>query len=94
MNVLNRAPFLQIRDATSDADFTARACASTYAIRVGIWAFVFLLVLYSALRHANGAWLLLSMLGCVLVFVLCWVWSFRIRIFGNSGFIQVAANGD
>jgi hypothetical protein len=84
MNVLNGAPFVQNRDATSDVGFTAGACASTYAIVVGIWALLFLVVLYSALRHANGAWPLVSMLGCVLVFVLCWVWSFRIRIFGNS----------
>ena len=75
---------MKSRDGKSDSDFTARACASTYAIMIGIWAFLFLLVLYSALRHANSAWPLVSMLGCVLVFVLCWVGSFRITIFANS----------
>ena len=84
MNVFNRAPFVQNRDATSDVDFTARACASTYAIMVGTWALLFLVVLYSALRHANGAWPLVSVLGGVLLFTLCWVGSFRISIFGNS----------
>ena len=75
---------VESRDGKSDSDFTARACASTYAIVVGIWTFLFLPVLCSALRHANGAWLLASMLGCVLVFVLCCVGSFRITILRNS----------
>ena len=75
---------MESRDVKAQSDFTARACAAAYARVVGIWAFLFLLVLYSALRHANGAWPLASMLGCVLVFVLCWVGLFRITIFGNT----------
>lgn len=64
--------------------FTARACASTYALLVGIWVFPLFLAVYSAVKHANGALSMVAMLGCGLAVSLFWVGRFQISIDGST----------
>lgn len=73
-----------VEKRTADANFTARACASTYAILGGIWTFMLVLVIYSARRDSKDAWQMISVLGCILLFILLWVGSFRISILGDT----------
>lgn len=70
--------------AESDIDFTARACAFTYALLAGVWALLLLLWVHSALRHTPGAWNGVAAAGSTLAFVLLWIGCFRISIRRNT----------
>ena len=65
-------------------DFTARACASTYAMLAGIWALLLTLWVHSAQRHTAGAWNGVAATGSTLAFVLLWIGCFRISIRQNT----------
>ena len=82
MATLKGTKFVEAGKEGPDVNFTARACASTYAIMCGFLTLMFLLVLYS--HQAKGAWQMLVMLGSILVFILLWVGSFRISVAGNT----------
>lgn len=73
-----------VNDEKSGQAFTARTCASTYAVLVGIWVFPLFLAVYSAVKHANGALSMVAMLVCGLAASLFWVGQFQISIDGST----------
>jgi|SRR5579862_408722 len=77
-------PGRSVSDEKSGPGFTARACASTYVVVVGIWVLPLFLAVYSAVKHANGTLSMVAMLGCGLAVSLFWAWRFQISIDGST----------
>lgn len=82
MAILDRGA--SVSDEKGGPGFTARACASTYVVVVGIWVIPLFLAVYSAVKHANGALLMVEMLGCGLAVSLFWAGRFQISIDGGT----------
>ena len=84
MTTANGPGFQENQRARSDAGFTARACASAYAVFVGVWVLPFSFFLYSALHGAKGAWLIAVLCASLLISFLLWLRSFRILILDTT----------
>lgn len=82
MAILDRGA--SVSDEKSGPGFTARACASTYGVMVGIWVIPLVFAFYSVVKHANGALPMVAMLSCGLAVSLFWVRQFRISISGST----------